>query len=99
VNIGNAPFPVALLKRGNDRSLQALIGGAVLHNLNIALEGKINFGKGHPQRPPLAKRRRSLLMGIVFPQRVFCFGSAFVPSFDLCSERNTLTKMRQGGRP
>jgi hypothetical protein len=71
VNIGNAPFPVALLKRGNDRSLQALIGGAVLHNLNIALEGKINFGKGHPQRPPLAKRRRSLLMGIVFPQRTF----------------------------
>jgi hypothetical protein len=52
VNTGSTPLPVVLLKRGNDRSLQALIGGAILHNLNIALEGKINFGKGPPQRPP-----------------------------------------------
>jgi hypothetical protein len=49
VNIGSAPLAVALLKRGNDLSLQALVHSAVLYDLKIALKREVDFGKGRPQ--------------------------------------------------
>src|SRR5215213_4857985 len=69
-NVGSAPLPVLFPESLDNLALERLVGRAVLHDLKITLEGKIDISQGGEKRlqqgsdsgrihPRLARRGRT----------------------------------------